>query len=267
MRAKRGDAAGLSAGDPRFQGAPEGGPESPAVSVRNLYKEYGRRESKVVALNNVSQDFMSATFTAVMGPSGSGKSTLLMCTACLDRPTSGTVFLGTTELTRIREPQLTEIRRERIGFVFQSFNLVPYLSAWENILLPLKLAGRRPDTGWASEIIERVGLAERVRHRPSELSNGQQQRVALARAIVTRPLVIFADEPTGALDLTAGRQVMDLLRDAVDTLGQTVVMVTHDPRAAAYADRVLFFADGAAVAELPDPTTELVAEHMTRISG
>lgn len=238
-----------------------------AVSVRDLHKEYGAGASKVVALSGVSHQFMPATFTAVMGPSGSGKSTLLMCTSGLDRPTSGSVFLGDTELTNLKEPELTEVRRTQIGFVFQSFNLVPYLSAWDNVLLPLKLANQPLDTGWASEIIGRVGLADRVRHRPSEMSNGQQQRVALARAIVTRPRVIFADEPTGALDLTSGRHVMDLLRDAVDTMGQTVVMVTHDPRAAACADHVLFFADGIAVDEIRDPTTEAVAEHMARISG
>lgn len=238
-----------------------------AVSVRKLRKEYGDRASKVIALDDVSQEFIGGTFTAVMGPSGSGKSTLLLCMAGLDRPTSGDVFLGETELTGLREPQLTEVRRERIGFVFQSFNLVPYLSAWDNVLLPLRLAERQPDTGWASEVLGRVGLSDRLRHRPSELSNGQQQRVALARAIVTRPRVIFADEPTGALDLNAGRQVMELLRDAVDSLGQTVVMVTHDPNAAACADRVLFLADGAVVDELRDPTTEAVAERMTRIGG
>jgi putative ABC transport system ATP-binding protein len=258
---------GKKGNDAAEEGVDRSGSGGPAVSVRNLYKEYGARENKVVALNSVSEDFLPATFTAVMGPSGSGKSTLLMCTAGLDRPTSGTVILGDIELTRVKEPELTNLRREQIGFVFQSFNLVPYLSAWDNILLPLKLAERPVDSTWASEILDRVGLAERKRHRPSELSNGQQQRVALARAIVTRPRVIFADEPTGALDLNSGRQVMELLRDAVDTLGQTVVMVTHDPKAAAYADRVLFFADGVAVDELRDPTTEVVAEHMARISG
>jgi putative ABC transport system ATP-binding protein len=237
----------------------------PAVRVRELCKVYGAGENRVIALDAVSLDFQPATFTAIMGPSGSGKSTLLHCAAGLDEVTSGSVFLGEIEITGLKEPRLTKLRRERIGFVFQSFNLVPSLNAWDNVLLPLRLAGKRPDPAWAREIIARVGLEERVRHRPAELSNGQQQRVALARAIVTRPQVIFADEPTGALDVNAGRQVMSLLRDAVDTLDQTVVMVTHDPRAAAYADRVLFLSDGSVVDDLSAPTPEHVAERMARL--
>ncbi len=243
------------------------GTHEPAVRIRDLRKEYGQRASNVVALNDVSLDFTSATFTAVMGPSGSGKSTLLLCTAGLDRPTSGTVHLGETELTSVREPDLTMIRREQIGFVFQSFNLVPYLNARDNVLLPLRLADRQVDRDWADEILRRVGLEDRMTHRPAELSNGQQQRVALARAIVTRPRVILADEPTGALDLNAGRQVLELLRDAVDSLKQTVVMVTHDPAAAAYADRALFFADGEDVDDVHGPTIESVAGRMAQISG
>ncbi|MFW6074621.1 MAG: ABC transporter ATP-binding protein [Chloroflexota bacterium] len=243
------------------------GVDGPAVRIHDLHKVYGRRENRVVALDHVSVDFNPATFTAVMGPSGSGKSTLLLCAAGLDEPTSGSVFLGEIELTKLKDPRLTEVRREQIGFVFQSFNLVPSLSAWDNVLLPLRLAGKQPDKEWAREIIERVGLAERAKHRPAELSNGQQQRVALARAIVTHPQLIFADEPTGALDVTSGKQVMTLLRDAVDTLGQTVVMVTHDPRAATYADRVLFLMDGAIVDELRSPTPEQVAERMAGLGA
>lgn len=249
------------------RGSATGMRTGPIVRVRDLSKVYGARENRVVALDHVSLDFQPATFTGVMGPSGSGKSTLLLCAAGLDEPTSGSVFLGDVELTGLKEPELTNVRRERIGFVFQSFNLVPSLNVWDNALLPLRLAGKRPDKAWAREIIERVGLTDRMKHRPAELSNGQQQRVALARALVSRPDVIFADEPTGALDVNSGKQVMTLLRDAVDTLGQTVVMVTHDPRAAAYCDRVLFLTDGAVVDELRAPSPEQVAERMAGLGS
>jgi putative ABC transport system ATP-binding protein len=206
-----------------------------------------------------------ATFTAVMGPSGSGKSTLLQCAAGLDRPTGGQVFLGDTELTRLSESKLTLLRRDRIGFVFQAFNLLPALTAEQNVALPLRLAGRRPARAHVLDVLERVGLRDRARHRPGELSGGQQQRVALARALVTRPDVLFADEPTGALDSATGREVLALLREMVDQ-GQTVIMVTHDPVAASYADRVLFLADGSLRDELHDPSAERIAARMTRLS-
>lgn len=253
----------LAFGDEQ-QGAPVAGT---TVSIRDLHKVYGGRDNRVVALDHVSIDFQPGTFTAVMGPSGSGKSTLLLCAAGLNESTSGKVFLGEIELTGLKEPRLTEVRREQIGFVFQSFNLVPSLNALDNVLLPLRLAERPADKVWAQEILESVGLGERVRHRPAELSNGQQQRVALARAIVTRPQVVFADEPTGALDVNSGKQVMALLRDLVDSLGQTIVMVTHDPRAAAYADRVIFLTDGAVIDEFLRPTPEQVAERMAGLGG
>lgn len=219
----------------------------------------------MTALDGVSLDVPRGTFTAVMGPSGSGKSTLLQCTAGLDRPTGGQVFLGDTELTGLSERKLTLLRRTRIGFVFQAFNLLPSLSAEQNVALPLRLAGRRPKRAEVLDVLERVGLRERAGHRPSELSGGQQQRVALARALVTRPDVLFGDEPTGALDSTTGRQVLTLLRTMVDG-GQTVIMVTHDPVAASYADRVLFLADGRVRDELSAPSAEQVAARMTRMA-
>ncbi|MFI6652830.1 ABC transporter ATP-binding protein [Streptomyces sp. NPDC050529] len=237
-----------------------------AVRLRSVTRSYGRNTGAVTALDGVSLDVPRGTFTAVMGPSGSGKSTLLQCTAGLDRPTGGQVFLGDTELTGLSERKLTLLRRTRIGFVFQAFNLLPSLSAEQNVALPLRLAGRRPKRAEVLDVLERVGLRERAGHRPSELSGGQQQRVALARALVTRPDVLFGDEPTGALDSTTGRQVLTLLRTMVDG-GQTVIMVTHDPVAASYADRVLFLADGRVRDELSSPSAGQVAARMTRMAA
>ncbi|MER6116958.1 ABC transporter ATP-binding protein [Streptomyces sp. NPDC001743] len=236
-----------------------------AVRLRSVTRSYGRNTGAVTALDGVCLDVPRGTFTAVMGPSGSGKSTLLQCAAGLDRPTGGQVFLGDTELTGLSERKLTLLRRTRIGFVFQAFNLLPALTAEQNVALPLRLAGRRPKRAEVLDVLERVGLRERAGHRPGELSGGQQQRVALARALITRPDVLFGDEPTGALDSTTGRQVLTLLRTMVDD-GQTVIMVTHDPVAASYADRVLFLADGRVRDELPDPSAEQVAARMTRMA-
>jgi putative ABC transport system ATP-binding protein len=238
-----------------------------AVRLDSVSKVYGKGDSAVTALRQLSLALPRGSFTAVMGPSGSGKSTLMHLAAGLDRPTDGIVWLGDLAFSKIKEPKLTTARRERVGFVFQAFNLVPSLTAWDNILLPLRLAGRRADNAWVRPVVARVGLSDRVKHRPAELSGGQQQRVAIARALVARPEVIFADEPTGALDSRTGREILTLLRDAVDGLGQTVVMVTHDPRAASFADRVLFLADGRIVDELKAPTVERVAERMTRLEG
>ncbi|MFI6696911.1 ABC transporter ATP-binding protein [Streptomyces sp. NPDC050433] len=236
-----------------------------AVRLRSVTRSYGKGAAAVTALDRVTLDIPKGTFTAVMGPSGSGKSTLLQCTAGLDRPTSGTVTLGDRELTALSENKLTLLRRERIGFVFQAFNLLPSLTAEQNVALPLRLAGRRPKRGAVLDVLERVGLRERAGHRPSELSGGQQQRVALARALVTRPDVLFGDEPTGALDSRTGREVLTLLRDMVDG-GQTVIMVTHDPMAASHADRVLFLADGRVRDALDSPTADRVAERMTALA-
>ncbi|MER6189344.1 ABC transporter ATP-binding protein [Streptomyces cyaneofuscatus] len=234
-----------------------------AVRLRSVTRSYGRAGGEVRALNQVDLDIPRSTFTAVMGPSGSGKSTLLHCTAGLDRPTAGQVFLGDTELTGLSEKRLTRLRRGRIGFVFQAFNLLPSLTAAQNVALPLRLAGRRPDRTQVLEALEQVGLRERARHRPGELSGGQQQRVALARALVTRPEVLFGDEPTGALDSTTGRGVLGLLRSMVDD-GRTVIVVTHDPVAASFADRVLVLANGRIVDELYAPSAERVAARMAR---
>ncbi|MGW1236839.1 ABC transporter ATP-binding protein [Streptomyces californicus] len=237
-----------------------------AVRLRSVTRSYGKGASAVTALDNVSLDIPRGTFTAVMGPSGSGKSTFLQCTAGLDRPTAGQVFLGETDLSGLSEKKLTLLRRDRIGFVFQAFNLLPSLTAAQNVALPLRLAGRRPGRNDVLDVLEKVGLRERAGHRPGELSGGQQQRVALARALVTRPEVLFGDEPTGALDTTTGREVLTLLREMVDR-GQTVVMVTHDPVAASFADRVLFLTDGRVHGELLVPTAEQVAAHMTGLAA
>ncbi|MEU2164522.1 ABC transporter ATP-binding protein [Streptomyces sp. NPDC019208] len=230
-----------------------------AVRIRALRRTYGG----VAALDGVDLDVLPGTFTAVMGPSGSGKSTLLQCAAGLDRPTSGTVEVGGTELTGLSERRLTLLRRDRIGFVFQSFNLVPSLTAAQNVALPLRLAGRRPSRAQVRDALAAVGLDGRARHLPSQLSGGQQQRAALARALITRPAVLFGDEPTGALDTTAGRAVLVMLRDLVDREGLTVVMVTHDPAAASYADRVVFLVDGRLVGGLASPSAGQVAAAMT----
>ncbi|SOC56709.1 ABC transporter ATP-binding protein [Ornithinimicrobium cerasi] len=229
-----------------------------AASALDLTKTYGRGEAAVRALDGVSVGVEAQRFTAIMGPSGSGKSTLMHLLAGLDTPTSGRVFLGGTELTSLSDRQLTTLRRRSVGFVFQAFNLLPTLTALQNVRLPLDLAGTRPDPGWERAVVEGLGLADRLDHRPGELSGGQQQRVALARALVTRPEVIFADEPTGALDSTTGAEVLDLLRRSVDEWGQTVVMVTHDATAAAVADRVVLLADGRVAGEIVDPDADAV---------
>ncbi|WP_456946683.1 ABC transporter ATP-binding protein [Geodermatophilus sp. SYSU D00697] len=233
-------------------------PSAAAVRARGLAKTFGSGETAVRALAGVDVDFDRGAFTAIMGPSGSGKSTLMHCLAGLDTPTGGQVWLGDTDVTGLPDDQLTRLRRERIGFVFQSFNLLPVLDARENIVLPLQLAGRRPDPAWFDAVVARLGLRERLRHRPPELSGGQQQRVAVARALLPRPDVVFADEPTGNLDSRAGAEVLDLLRSSVRETGQTVVMVTHDPIAAAYADRVVLLADGRLAGEVQRPTPDSV---------
>ncbi|TDB82328.1 ABC transporter ATP-binding protein [Micromonospora sp. KC721] len=236
-----------------------------AVTARTLRKEYGAGQARVVALDGVDLDFVAGRFTAIMGPSGSGKSTLMHCLAGLDRPTAGAVRIGDADVGRLDDRRLTLLRRDRVGFVFQKFNLLPALTAEENIVLPLAIAGRRPDPGWLRQVVAAVGLSDRLRHRPAELSGGQQQRVAVARALITKPWVIFADEPTGNLDSRSGAEVLRLLREAVDTLGQTVVMVTHDPVAASHADRVVFLADGRLVRELAAPTAEAVLDALAHL--
>jgi putative ABC transport system ATP-binding protein len=229
-----------------------------AVRALNATKRYGLGPAAVTALDNVTAAFPAGRFTAVLGPSGSGKSTLLHCLAGLDTLSSGAVQLGEIALNSLSERELTRLRRDRVGFVFQSFNLLPVLTAGENLLLPARIAGRAPDRGWTDRVIEAVGLRDRLGHRPRELSGGEQQRVAVARALVGRPAVVFADEPTGNLDSRASADVLRLLRRSVDDLGQTVVMVTHDPVAAACADLALFMADGRVVEELESPTAERV---------
>jgi putative ABC transport system ATP-binding protein len=236
-----------------------------AASAEQVSKTYGSGDATVVALDDVSVALNAGEFTAIMGPSGSGKSTLLHLLAGLDRPSSGEVFLGDTELTSLNDRQLTLLRRDQIGFIFQSFNLLPTLTAAENIVLPIRIAGRKPDAFWVDSIVETVGLADRLDHRPSELSGGQQQRVAAARALASRPQVVFADEPTGALDSRSGAELLGFLQNAVKSLGQTVVMVTHDPGAASYADRVLFLADGHVVDEMLAPTADSVLEYMKHL--
>jgi putative ABC transport system ATP-binding protein len=228
----------------------------------NGTKVYGTGDTEVRALDDVSVSFPRGEMTAIMGPSGSGKSTLMQCLAGLDDLTSGEVWLGGLQLSRLNERQRTKARRERIGFVFQAFNLVPTLNARENIQLPLMLARRKPDHAWFDAVIDRFQIRDRLRHRPSELSGGQQQRVAVARALLARPEVIFADEPTGNLDSHSGSEVLRMLREAVDDLGQTVVMVTHDPNAAATADRVVFLQDGRISSELTRPTVAAILDHM-----
>ena len=228
---------------------PETGSRLAAARVEGLTKVYGSGETRVVALDDVTLELYAGEFTAIMGKSGSGKSTLMHCAAGLDEATAGHVFLGDVDLTTLKERHLTELRRDRIGFVFQAFNLVPTLTAQENIVLPSAIAGRRPDQAWFDEVIDTVGLRDRLGHRPSELSGGQQQRVACARALVGRPDVVFADEPTGNLDSAASEEVLSLLRRAVDEFGQTVIMVTHEEHAAGFADRVLEMADGRIVGE------------------
>ncbi|PAZ13559.1 ABC transporter [Streptomyces sp. SA15] len=233
-----------------------------AARARGLTKAYGSGETTVLALDSVDVDIARGRFTAVMGPSGSGKSTMMHCLAGLDTVSAGQVWLGDTEITGLKERELTRLRRDRIGFMFQSFNLIPTLNAAENITLPMDIAGKRPDEKWLDQVIDTLGLRDRLKHRPSQLSGGQQQRVACARALASRPELIFADEPTGNLDSRAGLEVLGFLREAVDQLGQTVVMVTHDPGAAAHSDLVLFLADGRIVDEMERPTAEAVLERM-----
>jgi len=239
---------------------------SAPVQLADIRKVYGTGPGAVTALAGVTYGFAPGTFTAVMGPSGSGKSTLLHCAAGLDAPTSGDVHLVGTSLRGLDETALTELRRDHVAFVFQSFNLMPALTVRQNVVLPLMLAGKSPDDAWVSEVIRRVGLGERTRHRPSELSGGQQQRVAIARALAGRAAITFADEPTGALDTVTALEVLRLLQDQSRELGQTIVMVTHDPVAASYADRVVFLVDGQIVSESARPTAEAVAAELARLS-
>ncbi|MFD8596067.1 ABC transporter ATP-binding protein [Kitasatospora sp. NPDC059646] len=240
---------------------------SDAITLDAVSKVYGKGRGAVAALREVTVRLPGGGFTAVMGPSGSGKSTFLHCAAGLDRPTAGTVRLGGTDLSGLSETELTELRRERAGFVFQSFNLISSLTVEQNVTLPLRLAGRRADAGKLAALVRRVGLQERTGHRPGQLSGGQQQRVAVARALVSEPEVVFADEPTGALDTMTAREVLTLLRQAVDELGQTIVMVTHDPVAASYADEVLFLADGRVADTMSGPTAAKVADRMIRLGA
>ena len=239
----------------------------PAASARALTKVYGADQAQVRALDGVDVDLQRGEFTAIMGPSGSGKSTLMHCLAALDTPTGGEVVVDGTSLGGLKDKDLTTLRREKVGFVFQAFNLIPTLTARENILLPLDLAGRKPDQEWFDEVVDAVGLRPRLDHRPSEMSGGQQQRVACARALVSRPAIVFADEPTGNLDSTSSAEVLGFLRRSVDELAQTVVMVTHDPVAASYTDRILFLADGRIVDELREPDRESVLERMGRLQS
>jgi putative ABC transport system ATP-binding protein len=238
-----------------------------AARARGLTKAYGSGETTVLALDSVDVDIVRGRFTAVMGPSGSGKSTLMHCLAGLDTVSAGQVWLGDSEITGLKERELTRLRRDRVGFMFQSFNLIPTLNAAENITLPMDIAGRKPDQQWLDRVIDTLGLRDRLKHRPAQLSGGQQQRVACARALVSRPELIFADEPTGNLDSRAGLEVLGFLREAVDELGQTVVMVTHDPGAAAHSDLVLFLEDGRIVDEMARPTAEAVLERMKRFDS
>jgi putative ABC transport system ATP-binding protein len=233
-----------------------------AASADAATKVYGSGDTRVVALDAVTVEFATGEMTAIMGPSGSGKSTLMHCVAGLDDLTDGRVFIGDTDLTSLNDRQLTTLRRDRIGFVFQAFNLVPTLNALENITLPSALAGRKPDKEWLDTVIKTVGLASRLTHRPSELSGGQQQRVAVARALASRPAILFADEPTGNLDSRSGAEILAFMRRAVRELGQTIVMVSHDPVAASYADRVLFLVDGRIVDEMREPTPERILDRM-----
>lgn len=238
-----------------------------AARVENAQKIYGTGDAAVHALAGLSVEFERGHFTAIMGPSGSGKSTLLHCVAGLDELTSGAVYIGDTELGSLNDRQLTLLRREKVGFIFQAFNLIPTLSAAENITLPLDIAGEQPDEAWYQQVVETVGLADRLSHRPTELSGGQQQRVAAARALVSRPEIIFADEPSGNLDSTSAGELLGFMEQAVKDLGQTIVMVTHDPAAASYADRIVFLADGQVVGELLDPTQETVLDMMKELGG
>jgi putative ABC transport system ATP-binding protein len=238
---------------------------APAARAVQVRKAYGMGDATVVALDHINVDIQAGHYTAIMGPSGSGKSTLLHVMAGLDRPDAGDVFIGDVALRTLNDRALTLLRRDRLGFIFQSFNLLPTMTAAENIALPIKIAGRKADQAWVDQIVDIVGLSDRLDHHPAELSGGQQQRVAAARALASRPQLVFADEPTGALDSKSGAELLDFLRMAVRELGQTVVMVTHDPVAAAYADRVLFLADGQVVDEITEPTADAVLDYMKHL--
>ncbi len=239
----------------------------PAARGVDLVKVYGQGDAAVDALAGVSVEFAQGQFSAIMGPSGSGKSTLMHCMAGLDAITSGQVFVGDTEVSGLNDKDLTKLRRDKIGFIFQAYNLVPTLTAAENITLPMDIAGRKPDQAWVDRLIKTVGLTDRLSHRPSELSGGQQQRVAAARALASRPEIVFADEPTGNLDSRAGAEVLSFLRSSVAEFGQTVVMVTHDPVAASYAERVVFLADGKVVDEMSGPSADRVLDRMKQLGG
>jgi len=239
----------------------------PAAGAINASKIYGKDDSEVRALDDVTVDFALGQFTAIMGPSGSGKSTLMHCLAGLDALTSGRVLIGNTDLAQLDDKKLTDLRREKVGFIFQAYNLIPTLSALENITLPMDLGGVKPDQEWLDTVIDKMNLRNRLSHRPSELSGGQQQRVAVARALASRPQIIFADEPTGNLDSKTGAEILAFMKHAVTDLHQTIVMVTHDPVAAAYADRVIFLADGKVVDEINDPTAELVLDRMKSLGS
>ncbi len=240
---------------------------SPAARAADLVKTYGKGDAAVRALDGVSVEFERGQFTAVMGPSGSGKSTLMHCLAGLDVPTSGHAFVGDQDVAQLSDAGLTRLRRDRIGFIFQSFNLVPTLTAKENITLPVDLAGAKVDAAWFDLLVDQLGIRDRMSHRPAEMSGGQQQRVACARALISRPDLIFADEPTGNLDSNASAGLLDFLRRSVRELGQSIVMVTHDPHGAAYADRVVFLADGKVAGELPAPTADAVLEQMKELGS
>ena len=244
-----------------------GNGDGPVVVASAVARRYGQGETAVDALRGVSVDIERARLTAVMGPSGSGKSTLLHILAGLDKPTSGTVEVAGTEITTLGDNDLTKLRRQHIGFVFQFFNLLPMLNARENITLPLTISGEKPEDGWVDKIVGDVGLSDRLSHRPSELSGGQQQRVAIARALVSQPTVLFADEPTGNLDSATGSEILTLMRDSVDSYGQTTVMVTHEPRAAAIADRILFLADGQIVSDVAGATQAEILETLNEIAA
>jgi putative ABC transport system ATP-binding protein len=238
-----------------------------AARASSLSKVYGEGETSVVALDAVDVSIERERFTAVMGPSGSGKSTFMHCLAGLDSATSGQVWIGDVDLTRLKDDDLTRLRRDSVGFIFQAYNLVPTLTALENITLPLDIAGRKPEQSWLDTVVGTLGLTDRLNHKPTELSGGQQQRVACARALVSKPQLVFGDEPTGNLDSRAGAEVLAFLRHSVDSFGQTIVMVTHDPKAASYADRVIFLADGRVVDDMPDPTADRVLERMGRFEA
>ena len=238
-----------------------------AARVAGATKVFGEGDAAVTALDDLTVEFEQGKFTAIMGPSGSGKSTLLHCVAGLDTLTAGSAFIGDVDLGALSEKNLTLLRREKVGFIFQAFNLIPTLDAAENVTLPIDIAGTDPDREWFDTVVDTIGISDRLSHRPSELSGGQQQRVAAARALVSRPAIVFADEPSGNLDSKSGADLLGFLRHAVDEFGQTTVMVTHDPNAAAYADRIVFLADGRLVGELLDPTADLVFEHLKSMGG